>query len=578
VTFTPRTYEQIARDLLTTLTGGTVRETLTAPPAGTPLVPDKLRNRPVRRISHLEGTISVGAGADARQIPYRFTAADFELVSASGNGAGDKEAIAFRKGGRAPVPGTPLTVNYYPVQSDPVPLTDLNVGSVTRTIVETFARELALGYLNLQHVYDSAFLDTAEGSSLDRVVALVGVTRLPAGFPVAKLTFTRGAGGPGRITVPAGTAVTDAAGNRYLTLAEITLEPNETSREVQAGGESPATPVVGAGALARTEVTVAGISKVTNAEPARALATAESDADLRRRARGALHGVVRGTSDALKFTLLSIQGVKDVTVVEEPNGVPGEIRIDVAYENESDESVKALVARTIAEVKPAGVRVLSQTAAHRRADVRAQLTLAGQGVAGAELDALKASLQERVSAFLKDVAPGGTVRRAQLAALALQDPRIVDAQILLTPQGGEEADSLTLGPGEVLDVGAVTFSPPPAAEAPAAAPPITSTVSATLPVHLAAGVTETEATNAIQLALESFLRTRGPGSPLTVDALAAAIRDDSRFALVRPNVQVTVQTDGRFLQLTDGVGSYAPEPNESLQRDGIAVSAVEGSA
>ncbi|HSD77781.1 MAG TPA: hypothetical protein VLA98_10260, partial [Solirubrobacteraceae bacterium] len=145
MSYEPRTYDAIVRDLLTTLTGGTVRETVTAPPAGATTVLDRLRDRPVRRVSHLEGTVAVGAGPDAPRIGYRFTDADFELVSTAGDPA-DKDAIRFRDGGRAPVPGTDLTVNYYPVAAPPAPVNDLNVGSVVRTLLETVARELAETY------------------------------------------------------------------------------------------------------------------------------------------------------------------------------------------------------------------------------------------------------------------------------------------------------------------------------------------------------------------------------------------------------------------------------------------------
>jgi hypothetical protein len=151
VTYVPRGYDEIVRDLLTTLTGGTVRETLTAPPAGATMVLGKLRDRPVRRVSHLEGTVVVGAGPDAPRLDYRFTDADFELVSTSGDPA-DRDAIRFRDGGRVPVPGTDLTVNYYPVQAPPAPVNDLNVGSVVRTLLETVGRELAEAYHHLVHV------------------------------------------------------------------------------------------------------------------------------------------------------------------------------------------------------------------------------------------------------------------------------------------------------------------------------------------------------------------------------------------------------------------------------------------
>lgn len=582
MTFVPRAYEDIVRDLLTTLTGGTVRETVTAPPEGERLVPEKLRRRPVRRISHLQGFVPyppggvVPAGADPRGIPYKFTAADFELVSSSGSET-ELDTIRFRADGRRPASSTPLTVNYYPVQTDPVPLTDLNVGSVTRTLVETMGREMALSHLALEQVYKSAFLETAEGSSLDKVVGLVGVARLPAGHPVTRAQFSRRPGTPGRITVPAGTALTDAAGNRYLTLDALTMEPNESAREVLAGGETVATQEVEAGKLDRLEVLIAGISAVTNPQPSRRPSAPETDPDLRRRARSALHGVVRGTLDALRFALLSVPGVRDVTLQEEPNGVPGEIRVTVAYSDDS-QTVRAAVARTLDEVRPAGIRVVTGDAARRRLNVRAELTLAGAGVPGPEAAALTAAVENRLAEFLTRVSPGGKVRRSQLGTLALQDARIVDARIVLLPDGQGESEELQLAPNETLDlVRPFTFATAP--EQQVAGPPVTSTVSAALSVHLMPGVTQADATAAINQALASHLTTRGPGAPLTVDGVAAAIRDDTRYALVRAEALVTVETAaGQFQQLTDGVGSYSPAANETLQKGTATVDVREGGA
>jgi len=274
VSYTPRSYEDIVRDMLTTLTGGTVRESLTVPTGDLAIIPAKLRSRPVRRISSLEGSTIVGVGAKAKEISYRFTGADFELISSSGNAA-DLDSIRFRDNGRRPVPGSTLIVNYYPIQTDPIPLTDLNVGSVVRTVVETVARELAVEYQHLGEIYNSAFLATATNDSLDKVVDLVGVTRLPSGHPVARLRFSRQSGATGNITVPAGTAVTDDRANRYLTLSEITMEPNESTREVLAGGETSGTAEVDEGALNRLEVMISGISSVVNIQAARQLAAPE---------------------------------------------------------------------------------------------------------------------------------------------------------------------------------------------------------------------------------------------------------------------------------------------------------------
>ena len=39
--------------------------------------------------------------------------------------------------------------------------------------------------------------------------------------------------------------------------------------------------------------------------------------------------MARGTPNALRFGIRSVPGVKDVTITEFPNGVPGELRLDV---------------------------------------------------------------------------------------------------------------------------------------------------------------------------------------------------------------------------------------------------------
>jgi uncharacterized phage protein gp47/JayE len=575
MSYVPRNYEETVRDLLTYLTGGTVRESLTVPPEGEPIELEKLFDRPVRRVSHLEGYMCVGVGASEREIPYRFTTTDFELVSTSGN-EGDKDLIRFREDGRHPAPGSTLTVNYYPVQTNPVPLTDLNVGSVIRTLMETFAYELALSYQHLDHVYKSAFLETAEGSSLDKIVALVGLTRLPAHHPLVKVRFSRRPGTPGQITVPAGSAVTNKAGNRYLTLSSVTLEPNETTREVMASGEGAGTPPVAEGNIDRLEMMIAGISGVTNPQPAYHTSAPETDDDLRRRARDALHGVVRGTEAALRFAILSVPGVQGVNIIPEPNGVAGEIEIEVAYSDGGTEAQDEVV-RQIDEFRPAGIRVILGQAAHTRVNVRVELTLAGAGMTEAEVSTLTGNVEGRLFDYLSAIPPGGKARQAKLTALVLEDDQIVDTTVTLSPETGEETTELTLAEGEFLEVlKPFNFPPPEYEEQAGTTPATTATVSAILPIYLEEGVTLAEATSAINPALDGHLASRGPEAPLNVDSLAAAVRDESRFALAREDVVVTVETaDGQFLQLTDGVGEYTPDENETLVKDAIDIEALE---
>lgn len=563
-TFAPRPYPDIVRDLLTSLTHGTVRESVTVPAeTGGVIELKQMANRPIRRVSHLQGVVRL---ANGNEIPYRFTPADFELVGPEGGGF---NTIRFRPGGASPPAGSLLVINYYPVQIDPPPVTDLNVGSVARTLMEAVSVELALQEQLLDRVYRSAFLETAEGDNLDKVVALVGVIRLPAGVPVARLRFERSSS-RGRIVIPVGTVASDAEGKlRYATLASLALEPGEAAREVRAAALDARADPAQAGALNRLEVLVAGIASVTNPTDAVAAAAPESDDDLRRRARAALSLAARGTVDALEFGLRAVPGVKDVAVVEEPNGIPGEIRIDMVYTKDTPD-VLAEVAARIQDLRPAGVRVLAGTAATQRLDLEVTLTLAGSGVA--DLAALQADVRGVLTKVLNAIPPGGAVRRGPLMAAVLADSRILDATIAMRLGGGAAAESAQLAPGSALEVGAFAF-PPAATETAAAAPAVQADVE--IPIALVGATTAAEAQSALRLAVESYLATP-PAGGLSVDAMIGAVRDDSRYAVRRADVVATFESAGRFTRLTDGQGNFVLLQGQTVTLRTFAANVREG--
>src|SRR5262249_61609242 len=104
---------------------------------------------------------------------------------------------------------TTFYVDYaLPPGDSPSPLTDINVGSVTRTLSEAIGREIATVYEQINRAYLAGYIDTAEGTSLDLVVSILGVTRKPKELAVGLATFFRAAGVDGSITIPAGTVVT----------------------------------------------------------------------------------------------------------------------------------------------------------------------------------------------------------------------------------------------------------------------------------------------------------------------------------------------------------------------------------
>lgn len=70
-------------------------------------------------------------------------------------------------------------------------LTDANVGSVLRTIVEATSREIELLYEEMEQVYHAGFIDTAQGKALDLVVSILGIKRKSPTHAYGTITFLK---------------------------------------------------------------------------------------------------------------------------------------------------------------------------------------------------------------------------------------------------------------------------------------------------------------------------------------------------------------------------------------------------
>jgi len=98
-------------------------------------------------------------------------------------------SVEWLGGGEHPDEGTSFTVKY--LFTRPSGISDLNPGSVVRTVVEAISREIEYLYAQLDQAYLSGFLDTAEGEALDLVVSLLGVRRKPPQPSSGYVTFGR---------------------------------------------------------------------------------------------------------------------------------------------------------------------------------------------------------------------------------------------------------------------------------------------------------------------------------------------------------------------------------------------------
>ncbi|MDB9527107.1 hypothetical protein PN498_13985 [Oscillatoria sp. CS-180] len=335
-----RLYPEIRDDLLVALVGGVVNEPI--------LFDDKVDFYPLAQPAQGVRSITGTATLEAGQPPQRFFQRDIDFEYSSGD-----NAIIWLEGGTWPDDDSVFYVDYF-AEGSRSPLTDINVGSVGRTICEAIGREMAVVYQQVNETYRSGFIDTAQGRSLDLVVSILGITRKTKDFAVGQVTFFRDPAVDGGISIPIGTLLTTAKGEATFVTTQLrTLQRGQVRIDVpvRAGDASRGeVGLVAADSITVLVQPIAGISRVNNFEPLALAAEDETDEDLRSRAKAALRGLGKGTLAAL-IQVIAEQRAK-LTEVWEPNGPParqtppGIVSLLVESEPERFPSLQAAVAQT----------------------------------------------------------------------------------------------------------------------------------------------------------------------------------------------------------------------------------------
>jgi len=340
MTYRRRTFPEVLERLLVATVGGIAAEEHPFPPPGDSPWPQALLHAPADQIVSVYGTLN---GQGHLFVQDR----DYSLSE-------DKTSIAWLEGGDIPDSGSVISINYMQ-QGAAGRLNDLHVGSITRTLAESMGLEMARIYAQLQYVYESGFIDTANGRSLDNIVALLGIKRIRGGYPAGTLEFVRTPSGTGAITIPAGTRVLDETGNvEYETTATVTMAPHQDRIRVGIRDLEPNDPVE-AGTLTVLAVPIAGIVSVTNPAPTAISVEEETDRQLRDRARDFLHGSERATLSAIRQAIERQQISADVV----ETGEPGRIEYVLHAETIPPE-LEQRVKTAIEQVRPAGVLVTAK--------------------------------------------------------------------------------------------------------------------------------------------------------------------------------------------------------------------------
>ncbi|HEY9622000.1 MAG TPA: baseplate J/gp47 family protein [Crinalium sp.] len=428
MSFRRRTFPEVLDNLLTDVTQGVAAESHPFPPvnATAPPYQHDLQQPPIAEI------ISVYGSRDGEPHLFRKDV-DYQLVS--------QKTLVWKDGAELPDPGTLVNINYYPTSAKPV-LTDIQTGSVVRTLAESVALEMARLYAQLEVIYDSGFIDTATGRALDNVVALLGVERIRGGRATGDVEFTRSPASTGTIDIPAGTRIITADGSiEYETTASVTMGLNQNTIRVVAR-DLEANPILSADSLTVLPIPIAGIASVTNPAPTAIATQDETDTELRARAKNFLHGSERATLGAIKQAI-ALQGIKaDVVEV-----APGYIDVTPQVAALTPEQ-KQRLEKAIYDARPAGIVVtVKSPQPPKTINLELRLTTAN-GLLEQDIRAVQRELRDQLTDYFArlPVTENGSINR--IVGLALSNPKIQDIRLISATLEGTDS-VLDLDSGEL---------------------------------------------------------------------------------------------------------------------------------
>ncbi|WP_422050568.1 baseplate J/gp47 family protein [Shimia sp.] len=432
-----RNFGEVSNDILTSLIGGIVNE---------PIIFDvKSDLYPLAQTA--EGIRMLTGQIDDKTTNHTFEAGiDFAYEP-------DLGAVQWLPGGARPVDGSVFYVDYRPIGASS-PITDINVGSVARTLSEAVAREIATLYEQLNQTYRSGFVNSAEGAALDQVVAILGLKRKTGDFASGLVAFFRDPQVVGDVTIASGTRLTAQNGAViFETTQQRTLQRGQARMDVpvRASVDHPGeTGQVAAGDIDTQLRPLAGIARVSNTEPTVFGAPPETDAELRARARAELYKLGNATLPALDASVRD--SFATLTEYWDPNApiarrtAPGRVALLVESEPERFASLSAQVnnqraagiaATIVARYVFVTPRIVAKIAGGLNSDGKAK-------VAEEIIAAVQAFAEPLTTG---DALEGGALLEAIKAVEDLDDAQIVDVQVAradATPTQSETVvDALT---------------------------------------------------------------------------------------------------------------------------------------
>lgn len=243
-------------------------------------------------------------------------------------------------------------------------ITNTIPGSVIRTIIESLLAEVDIQNYTIDQIYKAMNIDTATGSDLDAIVAILGVVRKQATYAEGTVVFGRSDIYTTDIAIQYAQMVSTKQNNNGNMSYEFIVIDNDAKLKagnlqttVNVRATIPGNIFLPIGSINIMNTPIIGIEYVTNIVEFIGGSNEETDDELRERAKQALAGLGKGTNIALRSALLDLDGVVDAIVMDVNRGVGTADIVVITNELPPSTALASEIDYTIGITKAAGIDI-----------------------------------------------------------------------------------------------------------------------------------------------------------------------------------------------------------------------------
>lgn len=259
-------------------------------------------------------------------------------------------------------------------------VSNINPGSVLRTLVEVFSESEDTANYYLEYVYRCMDIDNCYGEDLDRSVKILGLIRETPKTAIGEITlYTGDSPAEYDIEIPYGYIVSTRPNRNgevtefYISDSNVVLKAGESEINVAITCTEPGLVYIPAGTIDVMSQSLQGINSIINKNSINGGRNTESDEEFRTRIKNIRETFGKSTNDAIAAAVNEVPGVTRSRVIDMYNGIGTTGVIVVTDVIPPPESVVAEVEATVRATKASGIHPIIEYSNIKGVDIEIEV-------------------------------------------------------------------------------------------------------------------------------------------------------------------------------------------------------------